>query len=123
MEQERALQLLLRQLRDIQAQADRILAGENSAETIESFARYSSELKDYVGKNVDSRELTAYLADLPEINYSRSDVKLWHYLILPAWWVTLYKDYEARNKTIAEIGSVRGKYATLELMVKGLVSD
>lgn len=120
MEQDKTPRLLLRQLKDIQAQADKILTGENSNEAIETFARYSGELKGYILKNIDSAEIRSYVAELPEINYSRSEIKLWQYLILPSWWITLYKDYQAKNNTIAEIRSVRGKYATLELLVKGI---
>ncbi|HYF69505.1 MAG TPA: hypothetical protein VD884_15275 [Ohtaekwangia sp.] len=120
MEQDKALRLLLRQLKDVQAQADRILKGESSSESIETFARYSIELKSYISTHVNSQEITSYLAELPEINYTRTDIKLWQYLILPSWWITLYKDYHAKNRTIEEINSVRGKYATLELLVKGL---
>jgi hypothetical protein len=120
MEQEKAIKLLLRQIKDIQAQADKIVTGENSIEAIENFARYSSELKDYIAKNVKSQEIVIYLNDLPDVNYTRSQIKLWQYLILPSWWITLYKDYQAKNRTIQEIGHVRGKYATLELLVKGL---
>lgn len=120
MEQNKALHLLLRQLRDIQAQADKIVTGENSTEAIESFARYSSELKNYISKNVQSKEIQAYLTELPDINYSRTEIKLWQYLIVPSWWIALYKDYQAKNETIIEIGSAKGKYATLELLVRGL---
>jgi hypothetical protein len=96
------------------------LTGENSNATIEAFAKYSTELKSYVKKNVESEEIQSFSAVLPEINYSRSEIKLWQYLILPSWWISLYKDYQAKNKTIEEINLVRGKYATLELLVKGL---
>jgi hypothetical protein len=119
MEQEKALKLLLRQLKDIQAQAEKIMTGENSNESIETFAKYSTELKEYISKNVESAEIRTYLKELPEINYSRSEIKLWQYLILPSWWISLYKDYHAKNKTIEEIGMVKGKYATLELLIKG----
>jgi hypothetical protein len=120
MEQDKALRLLLRQLKDIQAQAEKILTGENSNEAIESFAKYSSELKSYIFKNVDSQQIRSYLSELPEINYSRTEIKLWQYLILPSWWISMYNDYQAKNKTIEEINLVKGKYATLELLVKGL---
>jgi hypothetical protein len=120
MEQDRAISLLLRQLKDIQAQATKIAAGENSNETIETFAKYSSELKIYIQKNVASQEVKAYITGLPDINYSRSEIKLWQHLILPSWWITLYKDYQAKNRTIEEINHVKGKYATLELLVRGL---
>jgi hypothetical protein len=121
MENDKSLRLLLRQLKDVQAQADKILTGENSNEAIESFARYSIELKEYILKNISSNEVKSYLTELPEINYSRTDLKLWQYLILPSWWITLYKDYQAKNRTIQEINAVRSKYATLELLVKGQI--
>jgi hypothetical protein len=123
MEQEKSLRLLLRQLKDIQSQADKILTGENSNEAIETFARYSTELKEYINKNVASPEIKSYLKELPEINYSRTEIKLWQYLVLPSWWISLYKDYHEKNKTIEEISTVRGKYATLELLVKGSVNS
>lgn len=121
MDQDKAVRLLLRQLRDIQSQADKILKGEDSNEAIETFSRYSSELKLYISKNVASEETKSLLNELPEINYSRSEIKLWQYFILSSWWVSVYKDYQARNKTIQEINLVKGKYATLELLVKGWV--
>jgi len=122
MEQDHALRLLLRQLKDIQAQADKILTGENSNEAIETFAKYSIELKDYVSKHVELPEVKSYLTELPVINYKRAEIKLWQYLILPSWWISLYKDYHAKNKTIEEINIVKGKYATLELLVKALAA-
>jgi hypothetical protein len=122
MEQDKALRLLLRQLKDIQAQAEKIQSGENSSEALENFGRYSSELKEYISKNIDSPEIKVYLKELPEINYARTQIKLWQYIILASWWFSLYKEYHARNKTIEEIGHVKGKYATLELLVRGYTS-
>lgn len=122
MDQDKAIRLLLRQLKDIQAQADKILTGENSDETIETFAKYSVELKDYISTNIESPTIKSYLKELPEINYNRTKVKLWQYLILPMWWIALYNDYQAKNETVEDIQSVRGKYATLEMLVKGLVN-
>src|SRR6187551_1408876 len=89
MEEEKAIRLLLRQLKDIQAQAEKVMGGENSNADLENFARYSSELKNYISKNVSSAEIRSYVNDLPEINYSRSEIKLWQYIILPSWWITL----------------------------------
>ncbi|RQO32534.1 hypothetical protein DBR32_02730 [Taibaiella sp. KBW10] len=121
MEQEHAIRLLLRQLKDIQAQSDKILGGEQSDEAIEAFSKYSIELKKYIAANITAPEIVLYLKELPEINYSRTQVKLWQYLILPSWGLHLYKNYHAKNKTMEEISMVRGKYASLTLLVGGLV--
>jgi hypothetical protein len=122
MDQDKTLRLLLRQLKDIQAQADKIVKGEDSNEAIETFAKYAVELKDYISKHVASPEIKEYLAQLPEINYSRSHVKLWQYLILPSWWITLYKDYQAKKETVTEINIVKGKYSTLEVLIRGSIN-
>lgn len=120
MEQEKAQRLLIRQLKDIQSQADKISNGENSSENIEAFARYSIELKGYIEKNIESQQIKSYLNELPDISYSKLNVKLWQYLILPSWWVSSYRDYQAKNQAVREINQVRGKYATLELLVREL---
>jgi|GEM_PF-3476726 len=124
-EQEKTIRLLLRQLKDIQAQADKIITGENSDETIETFARYSTELKSYILTHVESDHVKSFALELPEIDFSPSGVRLWQYLIIPfvpPWWLTLYKEYQEKKETIQEIGIVRGKYATLELLVRGLAN-
>ena len=117
MEQEKVVKLLLRQLKDIQIQADKILSGNNSSETIESFARYSTDLKEYIAKNVENKEVISYLAEIPNVNYSRNKFKPWLYLILPAWLYLYYKDIIAKNRSIEEISIVKGKYACLELLI------
>jgi hypothetical protein len=117
---EDTLRLVIRQLRDIQAQADKILTGDNSSEAIEGFARYSTELKNFISKHYDYANVQAYLTELPKINYAKTQVKLWQYLLLPSWWISLYHDYRARNKAMDAIRLTKDKYATLTLLLKGL---
>jgi hypothetical protein len=116
-------QLILRQLKDIQSQADKILSGDKSDGAIEGFSRYSSDLKDYIAKNISDTSIHSYLMEIPDINYSRSQVKFWQYIILPLWWLVLYKDNVVKNRIIEKIHTVKGKYAHLELFIKGLPSS
>lgn len=104
----------------MRSQADQIINGDRSNETIEAFSRYSSEMKNYLLKTIKYQEVIDLLDELPDINYSRNEVKLWQYLIFPIWWLSIYKDYHAKNKTIREINLARGKYATLEFLIKGM---
>lgn len=120
MDQDKALRLLIRQLKDIQAQAEKITQGENSKETIEAFSRYSVELKEYIAKNIQSQPIVDYLIELPEIEYQRNDIQFWQYIIMPMWWIAEYRDLKNREYAIEQIQATRGRYATLEIMVKGL---
>ncbi|MCE7992989.1 MAG: hypothetical protein HEP71_13455 [Roseivirga sp.] len=118
MDQEKAHTLLARQLTDILANAERIIHGNDSAEEIESFARYSLELKRYVNERIESEEFKTAANAIPDIDYKRSQIQIWQYVVLPAWWISIYKDYQARKKTKAEVNLVRGKYASLQLLAK-----
>ena len=97
MEQERAIKLIARQIKDIQSQADKVLSSDKSNAAIENFARYSVSLKQYIAKNTNDKKINSYLTEIPDIKYSRINVKLWQYLILPMWFWQTYKDYIARN--------------------------
>lgn len=118
MDQEKAVSLLNRQLIDIQAQADKILRGDDSAAAIESLSRYSDELKKFIREKIDNHKVVDASNDIPDINYERSQIQLWQYLIFPVWWINLYKDYQARKKSLEEVTDVRGKYASLQLLLR-----
>jgi hypothetical protein len=121
MNQERAISLLDRQLSDLQAQAEKILRGNDSAQAIEAFSKYSSEMKIFILENVASEKLVDAAKAIPQIDYSRAQVSWWEYLIAPYWWVSVYKDYGARQQCRQDISHVRGKYASLQMMLRGLV--
>ena len=116
MDQEKAYALLNRQLTDILANAERIIIGNDSAEEIESFARYSLELKKYVNERIENEDFKKATNEIPDIDYKRAQIQIWQYLIFPAWWISLYNDYQARQKTKEEVNLVRGKYSSLQLL-------
>ncbi|HEY3404366.1 MAG TPA: hypothetical protein VGK59_13340 [Ohtaekwangia sp.] len=120
MDTQQSMRLLHRQIRDIQAQADKILDGDNSSENLENFSKYCAELKSFIKGQVQIVQIREFGNELPEIDYQRNEIRLWHYLILPVWWLGLYKDYIARNRTIQEVSIARSKFATLELMLKSV---
>jgi hypothetical protein len=122
MEKETSYRLIIRQLRDIQAQADKIMHGNDSEDTILTFAKYSSELRSFILTHVDSPEIRSFLMDLPEVEYSPRVIHFWQYILIPSWLVAMYYDYQARQEAVREIGVVQGKFATLEVMVKSLES-
>ena len=98
MDQEKAFSLLSRQLKDILANAERIINGNDSPEEIETFARYSIELKKYVNERIENKEFRLATNQIPDINYQRKHIRLWQYLILPSWLISIFIDYMKRNQ-------------------------
>lgn len=118
MEQNKAINLLLRQVNDIKNQAERIMAGDNSGETIEMFSHYLDELRNYINLYIENEEVKYFTEKLPRINFKRNQVQLWQYLILPVWWIGIFKENIAKNKTITEIRECYHKYSELELLLR-----
>jgi len=120
MNQDEVIQLAIRQVKDIQAQAESIVKGNRSDSAIKSFAGYSVKLIDFIDKNIPSDEIKRYLKELPFVTYKPKYSTFWQYLAWPAWWITLYKDYNSKNKVVEEIKDAQQKYLNLELLLKGL---
>lgn len=112
------MKLLARQLKDIIAQADRIIDGDKSYYALEMFSRSSSDLKDYIKVNIRDRDIQACIYEIPHVNYSRTRVRFWQYLILPLVIISYMKDYVARNQTVEEVIDARNKYSNLELLLR-----
>jgi hypothetical protein len=115
-----SIRLVIRQVKDVQAQADQIIKGNKSDEAFENFSKYAEEMKAFIRKNIPSDEILEYLKSIPTVNYQRSRISIWQYFIFPSWWISLYKDYNQKNKVIEEVQEVQHKYANLELLLKGL---
>ncbi len=118
MDQQKAFSLLSRQLTDILSQAERIFNGNDSATEIESFARYSSELKKYINERIENDEFKKTANEIPDINYKRNKVQFWQYLIFPTWWIAVFKDLKARQDTKDEIRLLCNKYTSLRIMAQ-----
>lgn len=117
MTNEKVIRLLKRQLTDIQIQAEKIVAGDNSAAAIENFARYSSDLKDYIERYVSDEEVRACAENIYDLNYSRVHFRLWEFLVLPLYWTMLVRDYYIRRQLTQQVNGLRGRYASLEFRV------
>jgi phosphopantetheine adenylyltransferase len=118
MEQEKAYSLLNRLLIDIVANAERILSGNDNASEIESFARYSIELKEFVVKQIESRDLKNAICEIPNINYKKMEVQFCEYLFLPAWLISIYKNYLLKQKAKQEIELVKARYSNLQMFLQ-----
>jgi len=55
----------LRQIKDIQVQADRLIKGQADLVEIENFAKYSYELKTYLINNIKDDFMLKYVNEIP----------------------------------------------------------
>jgi len=110
-ENERNIALLERQLKDLISQADQILSGNNSADRIETFSKYSEELKLFVYKKIEIPKLKERSQRIEKIKFSRNELKLWHYVTF-SFWIVLLIQYIATQKSIEEVTRVKSDWNT-----------
>jgi hypothetical protein len=116
---ERNTALLERQLKDLISQADQILSGNNSAAQIETFARYSEEMKLFVDTRVEKTHLKERARKIEKINFSRNELKLWHYVTF-SFWIVLLIQYNAAQKSLEEVARVKSDWNNFLLDLQGI---
>lgn len=120
MNQDEVIQLAIRKVKEMQSQAGEISRGNNSSHAIQSFARHSTEVVNFIASNIPSDEIRRYLKELPLVNFQPKYARFWEYLFSPSWWIILYRQYDTKNRIIEEIRDAKHKYENLELLLKGL---
>lgn len=113
---------IIRQIKDIQNQAERLIKRKSSLSEIEQFANYSCEIKSFLIKNIDEDFILKYVYEIPDLNLDESDSKPGFFdLILFSFnfgFGAYSKERQKADKALKTVRDIRGKYASLEFMLK-----
>ncbi|MEL6864132.1 MAG: hypothetical protein AAFP19_06930 [Bacteroidota bacterium] len=112
-------QNILRQVKDIQYQADKLLKGHPSLSDIKDFRRYAQEINTFLQKHIDIPEVHQLVDDIPSIKVDLIDLKTGLlFMIMPAVLVTWYYERRLINIARSDIQIAKGKYASIEFLLK-----
>lgn len=113
---------ILRQIADIQIQADKITANATNSTEMIDFARYNEEVKAYLLQNVKDDFIISYVREIPSVpiedlegNTSLSATILGLFSGGLGFNIQQMKRLE-RAKEVVSI--LKGKYASLEFLLK-----
>ena len=113
---------IIRQITDIQNQAERLIKLKSSLVEIEKFADYSSEIKLFLIKYIDEDFILKHVHEIPDLNLHESDSKPGLFdLIIYSFNFGLgaySKERRKADKALKTVRDIRGKYASLEFMLK-----
>lgn len=109
---------ILRQVIDLQRQADRIIAGDDDVEMIISFAKFAQELKYQIEQNIQNVDVRSLLVEIPHINYADFEYKWWHDFVFPFRWKLFYKKIIAKRDAADKITLIRSKFASIEFLLR-----
>jgi len=110
---------ILRQLKDIQFQADKIIDGNPSVEAIVGFGKYSEELKTFLKNHSKDEMVNKLIAEIPVISKNEINIKKGLLaMFLPSVLIYWYHEKEYIKETIPKIHLSKGKYASIEFILK-----
>jgi len=113
---------VLRQLKDIQVQAERITSPSCLWEEVVSFSSYSKELKVYLLTHVEEEMILKYIKEIPDLNIEEigraATRKSFFTSLFSSWAGALY--HERRKIKLAQevVRDIRAKYASIEFLMK-----
>ena len=115
---------LSRQLIDIQHQAEKIVNGNPSVTVIEDFSRYSEELRDFVRKHVDVAQALELLEEIPVIEpFTLRARDGWVAFLIPSAVWLIYQERSYVATAVEKVRTCRGKFASLEFLVRNSYDD
>lgn len=109
---------LLRQLKDIQNQADQLLKGKPGIVEVQNFIKYSDELKKYLENEVDLEEMNYLIKDIPTINIDAMMPKTWIVAFTPSIFSSFFYERRIVDQALTDIDIAKSKYASIEFIMK-----
>ena len=116
----------IRQLKDFQIQAERILNSKASLEQVQELDRYNKELKSYLLKELNEQELLERVNQIPRIieetNNQRVSRNLLASLLITAssGLLTYFQNRQKVENAKANIQEARAKYASIEFLSRNI---
>ena len=110
---------VLRQIKDIQHQANKLSKGATNTVEIENFAKYSAEIKEYLQLHVTEPEILKYVNQIPEVAENKVTVQKGLLAILiPNIFLHWYYEKSYIDEAKNQIAIFQAKYASIEFLLK-----
>ncbi|MDO5978715.1 hypothetical protein [Flavivirga spongiicola] len=115
---------IIRQIVDIQAQAERLIKTQADMVEIGQFAQYNDEIKEYLISNIDDGFILKYVREIPDLNIEEVETKTGLIaiiiILISSFFggVALYNEKRRSQKALNTIRDIKGKYASAEFMLK-----
>lgn len=113
---------IIRQITDIQIQAERLMKQKSSLQEIEEFANYSKEIKLFLIQNIEEGFILNHVHEIPDLVLDSSDSNSRIIDVLAFsfdFGLGIYsRERRKVEKALKTIRDIRGKYVSVEFMLK-----
>lgn len=112
---------ILRQIRDIQVQGDRLISNTDSFSEIEDFIQYSEEIKSVLLEQVKDDFTLKHVASIPNfdsIETTGTNVLVATLGIFAGGIGAYFREKQKVNNGLALVREIKDKYSSLEFLLK-----
>ena len=113
---------ILRQITDIQVQADRLIKEKVNIEQIEQFGQYSDEIKTFLLAHINDEFILNYIHKIPDLDLNTENKNFGIISLLAILFGGANGSYYTEKQKIdnakESIRDIRNKYASAEFMLK-----
>lgn len=113
---------ILRQITDIQVQAERLIKNKSDITQVEQFAAYSNEIKTFLLNNISDEFILNQIKEIPDLDLEQTEsnsrfINL--FLNVLGGSIGIYSSERRKaDEALDKIRDIRGKYASTEFMLK-----
>lgn len=114
-------QLIYRQIVDIQAQAERLIKSKADLNELELFSQYNHEIKSYLLSYIDDSFILNHVNEIPELNLEEIEENTTILSVLLGLFTggrSILGNKIKSEKALEIVRNIRGKYASLEFLLK-----
>ncbi|WP_422106872.1 hypothetical protein [Winogradskyella sp.] len=112
---------ILRQIKDIQAQAERLIRTGGNTPEIEAFAQFNESLKSYLLQHIKEEFILNYIKTIPSLDIDALETKSNFFIgVISLFFGRLGATYSERNRintALKIIKEISNKYASYEIMI------
>lgn len=120
-------QSILRQVKDLQAQADRLIKSKGNIPEIEAFAQFNDEVKKMLLIQVNDEFVLNYIKTIPSLDLDSIEAKSNFFIVLLSLFFgglgAAYSEQDRINKALSVVREISDKYASYEMMIKNSLID
>jgi len=113
---------ILRQITDIQVQANRLIKEKVDLEQISQFALYTDEMKSFLLQTIKDDFIQNHIAEIPNLNLDENTrptgILILLSFIMGGAGNSYYHDKQKIDHAKKIIREIRNKYASIEFMLK-----
>jgi len=118
---------IVRQVIDIQAQANRLVSYGGNMPEIEAFAQYNESIKTYLLEHIEDEFLLKYIRTIPSLDLDTIQTKSNIITILLGLFMgassSIYHEKQKINAALKEIKQISHKYAGYQVMIQNYFSN